>query len=141
MAKRVSTRGIKKDRHYTYEMAAELLGVSIQTVRSWRRLGLVVLVAKKPHYILGEALIEFLRKRQEKRFFKMRADQFNCFTCRSPQRPYGMMVDYVPINDVRGILEALCEVCEGCCHRFTNEASLKELGEIFEIARRSARQA
>jgi len=141
MAKRVSARGIKKDRLYTYEMAAELLGVSVQTVRSWRSLGLVVLIAKKPHYILGEALIEFLCKRQEKRSVKMRADQFYCFICRSPQCPYGMMVDYVPINDFRGRLEALCEVCEGRCQRFASEASLNRLGEIFEIARRCVRQA
>ena len=141
MAKRVSARRIKKDRLYTYEMAGEQLSVSVQTVRSWRSLGLSVLAIKKPHYILGEALIEFLGKRQERRSVKMRVDQFFCLTCRSPQRPYGLMVDYVPINNVRGRLEALCEVCEGRCQRFAGEASLKGLGEIFEIARQSARQA
>ena len=36
MGKRVSTRKVKKHRHYTYEGAAEILGVSAQTVRSWR---------------------------------------------------------------------------------------------------------
>jgi hypothetical protein len=141
MAKRISARGIKKDRLYTYEMAGEQLGVSVQTVRNWRFLGLNVLTNKKPHYILGEALIEFLRKRQEKQSVNLHADQFYCFTCRSPQRPYGMMVDYVPINDVRGRLVSLCEVCEGSCQRFASEASLNGLGEIFAIVRRSARQA
>jgi len=141
MAKRVSARRIKKDRLYRYDEAADLLGVSVQTVRSWRCHGLNVLTEGKTHYILGEALIEFLGKRRENKSARLHADQFYCVTCRSPQRPYGMMVDYVPINDVRGRLEAFCETCEGHCHRFASEASLTELGEIFEIARRSARQA
>ncbi len=141
MAKRVSTRRIKKDRIYSYSEAADKLGVSTQTVRSWRRGGLIVLDGRRPHCILGEALIEFLKDRQERRSVKLGADRFNCFTCRTPRRPYGMMVDYVPINATRGRLVALCEVCEGPCGRFASEASLDALGKIFEIVRRNAKQA
>lgn len=141
MAKRVSTRRIKKHRLYTYESAADALSVTAQTVRSWRPEGLAVLADTKPHYILGEALIEFLGKRHEQRSVKMREDQLFCLACRMPQRPYGMMVDYVPINGTRGRLVALCETCEGRCQRFASEASLVALGRIFEIVRRSATQA
>lgn len=141
MAKRVSTRRIKLHRHYTYESAADVMGVSVQTVRSWRPQGLAVLADKKPHYILGVALIEFLARRQVKRSVRLATDQLLCFTCRKPQRPYGMMVDYVAINETRGRIVALCEVCEGRCQRFVSEKALAELDRIFEIARRSARQA
>lgn len=141
MAKRVSTRGIKKHRLYTYGGAADVMGVTAQTVRSWRTEGLEVLAEKKPHFILGEALIEFLERRQKKRSFGMQEGQFFCLSCRMPQRPYRMMVDYVPINSARGRLVALCEVCEGRCQRFASEASLTALGRIFEIVTRSAKQA
>jgi len=135
MAKRVSARGIKKHRHYTYEDAAEVLGVSVHTVRSWRDTGLSVMTASRPHYILGEALIEFLEARKT-RSVSMTPDQLLCFGCRSPKRPLGMMVDYVAINATRGRLTALCEDCGGTCQRFASEASLTNLGRIFDIARR-----
>lgn len=141
MAKRVSTRRIKKDRLYTYEDAAELLGVSVQTVRSWRALGLVVMSDRKPHYILGEALIEFLEARQTKRAVKMAPDQVLCLSCRAPRRPYGMMLDYVSTNASRGRLIGLCEVCDGPCQRFASRASLETLSQIFDIATGKDQQA
>lgn len=141
MARRVSTRRVKKHRHYTYESAADALGVTPQTVRSWRAQGLMVLSDRRPHFILGEALIEFLSARQKTRTVRMAKDQFMCFTCRAPQHPYGMMVDYVPINPARGRLIALCETCEGRCQRFVSKASLADLGGVFQIVRRSGSQA
>ncbi|WP_299410966.1 helix-turn-helix domain-containing protein [uncultured Roseobacter sp.] len=141
MGKRVSTRGIKKHRHYTYEDAACILGLSVQTVRAWKGEGLKVLDQGRPHYILGEALIEFVAKRQQKRTITLAADQFYCFKCRAPKKPFGMMVDYVPINQIRGRLEALCETCERPCQKFSAEASLAALSKVFAIDRRSGSQA
>ena len=56
MARRVSARRVKIHNQYTYEQAAEALGVSVQTVRGWRQSGLTVLDSQKPHLILGFAL-------------------------------------------------------------------------------------
>ena len=135
MAKRVSARRIRKHRHYTYEDAADVLGVSVQTVRSWRDVGLAVMTEGRPHYILGEALIAFLDSRKA-RSVKLTPDQMLCFACRKPKRPLGMMVDYVPINATRGRLTGFCEDCEGPCQRFASVASLEALGRIFDIVRR-----
>lgn len=141
MAKRVSSRGIRKHRHYTYSDAADVLGVTVQTVRSWRDGGLQVMTGKRPHYILGESLIEFLQIRRENLAVAMARDQIFCLSCRAPRRPYGMMVDYVPITATRGRLVALCEVCEGQCQRFASKASIPELAQIFEFASKSGSQA
>jgi hypothetical protein len=141
MAKRVSTQRIRKHRHYTYEDAAELLGVSVQTVRSWKGQGLEVLDEGRPHYILGEALIEFLADRQRKTRSVLAPDQVYCFSCRAPKRPLGLMVDYVPINASRGRLVALCETCEGTCQKFASKAGLKALGGILDIGTGNGSQA
>jgi len=141
MAKRVSARRVRKHRHYTYETAADVLDVSVQTVRAWKAEGLTVLADRKPHYILGEALIEFLTRRHKNRSVIMAADQFYCFTCRAPHKPFGMMVDYVSISATRGRLVALCEACERPCHRFVSASSLGELRQIFEIATSNTAQA
>lgn len=67
MAKRVSAQRVKIHRQYTYEAAADVLGVTPQTVRAWRSAGLVVLDSQKPHLILGHDLKSFLQKQKNNR--------------------------------------------------------------------------
>ncbi|MCK0104369.1 helix-turn-helix domain-containing protein [Pseudohalocynthiibacter sp. F2068] len=137
MAKRVSARRVKLHRQYTYEEAADLLGVTPQTVRTWRAQGLHVLTSQKPHLVMGAALREFLDKRADRALGPMAMGEFYCMACRARRRPYGMMADYVPISDTRGQLKALCETCEGPCIRFASTAQIASLAEILAIATRS----
>tara|TARA_R110002072_G_scaffold1084_14_gene8984 strand:- start:2577 stop:2996 length:420 start_codon:yes stop_codon:yes gene_type:complete len=136
MAKRVSARKIKTHNQYTYEQAADVLGVSVQTVRSWRLKGLEVLDSQKPHLILGFALKGFLNKRSNRPERRLAGDQFLCMTCNAPRRAYGGMADYLPYNHTRGRLEALCEVCEGLCGKFASPRLCAELAPILTIATR-----
>ena len=133
MGKNVSTRRIKKDRLYTYQEAGDLMGITGHTVRAWVPRGLHVMTATKPHYILGEALIVFIAEKQAKRASEPCLDKMYCFTCRKRRRPYGAMVDYIPINDTRGRLTGLCEDCEGLIHRFAGRASLAKFDGIYDI--------
>ena len=133
MPKRVSARKIKTHNQYTYELAADVLGVSVQTVRSWRQAGLDVLDSQKPHLILGFALKDFLNKRSNKPERLLGRDQFLCMTCNAPRWAYGGMADYLPYTDTRGRLEALCEVCEGLCGKFASPRLCAELGPILTI--------
>tara|TARA_R110000868_G_scaffold411730_1_gene708144 strand:- start:10317 stop:10736 length:420 start_codon:yes stop_codon:yes gene_type:complete len=133
MPKRVSARKIKTHNQYTYEQAADVLDVSVQTVRSWRRLGLDVLDSQKPHLILGFALKDFLTKRANKPRRRLARDQFLCMTCNAPRRACGGMADYLPYTDTRGRLEALCEVCEGPCGKFASPKLCAELAPILTI--------
>jgi len=140
MAKRVSTRRIKANRHYPYEDAADVLGLSSQTVRSWRSQSLEVMTDKRPHIILGENLIRFIEARQ-KPASKMAPDQFRCMTCKRPTRPLDGVVFYNPLTPTRGQLKALCEECEGQCFRFASERGLPKLARFFEIVRTNESQA
>ncbi len=133
MPKRVSARKIKIHNQYTYEQAADVLGVSVQTVRLWRQSGLDVLDSQKPHLILGFALKGFLNKRANKPERRLARDQFLCMTCNTPRRAYGGMADYLPYTDTRGRLEALCEVCEGLCGKFSSPNLCAELSSILTI--------
>ena len=137
MAKRVSTRKIKKHRLYSYEEAGGVLGVTPQTVRSWRSIGLEVMTSSTPHYILGAELIRYHVDRQVKKSVKMGLDQMYCFKCKAPQKPLWAMVDYVPINDTRGRLMGLCGACEGGLQRFAGKGDLGKFGEIYEITIKS----
>ena len=137
MGKRVSPRKIKIHNQYTYEQAADLLGVSVQTVRSWRLRGLHVLDSQKPHLILGFALKDFLTKRAHKPERRLARDQFLCMACNAPRRAYGGMADYIPYNAARGRLEALCEVCHRQCGKFVSTSLCAELAPILTIATRN----
>lgn len=140
MAKRVSIRRLRKNRHYTYEDAGEALDVSAQTIRSWKRLGLTVMTDTRPHLILGEELIAFVKSRKPPRA-KTSYDQFRCFTCKSLTRPLDGIVFYTPLTPSRGNLEAFCEVCEAPVFKFAGERRLAELAQILEIVRNSPKQA
>lgn len=133
MAKRVSTRKIKKHRLYGYDEAGDALGVTSHTVRSWRASGLEVMAATTPHYILGAELIRYIEDKQATKSVKMALDQMYCFKCKKPRKPLWAMVDYIPINGTRGRLTGLCETCEGDLQRFVGKGDLGRFGQIYEI--------
>ena len=62
MARRHSTRGIRKNRTYTYEQLAEKVGVSPQTVRKTKPRGLRVMEGARPHLVLGADAIAFAER-------------------------------------------------------------------------------
>ncbi len=134
MAKRVSTRRIKKHRLYTYEEVGDALGVTRHTVRAWRADGLEVMASGRPHYILGAALIEFVAHRQAKRSAERKPDEMLCFTCKVHRKPFGALVDYIPITETRGRLLGLCGTCGGSLHRFAGKAGLGKFDGIYDIA-------
>ena len=136
MAKRVSARKIKIHNQYTYDQAADALGVSVQTLRLWRLSGLPVLDSQKPHLILGFALKDFLNRRVSKPERRLARDQFLCMTCNAPRRAYGGMADYLPYTPTRGRLEALCEDCQRPCGKFASPSLCAELAPILTIATR-----
>jgi len=134
MAKRVSARRVKFHRQYTYDDAADTLGVTPHTVRAWRAVGLAVLDSQKPHLILGGELKRFIENRMAKPSRKLAPDEFYCMSCRAPRAPYGAMADYVPFNPTRGRLVALCGVCEASCNKFVSRKMCGDLAQTLTIA-------
>lgn len=141
MARRVSARRIKAHRQYTYEEAARELGVCAQTVRTWRKSGLVVITNEKPHLIVGACLKEFVANRTAKTGPALGLHEFKCLRCQAPRGAWAGLADYIPHTPVRGRLEALCEVCEGKCSKFVGKAQLPALEGVMTIASRNESQA
>ncbi len=133
MAKRVSTRGLRKNRHYTYEDAGDILGLSPHTVRGWKKLGLIVMTDSIPHIIIGEDLIDFINSRQVAPQ-KLGPHEFWCCACKGPTTPLGRVAFYTPLTPARGQLEGLCATCEGVIFRFAGVRSLSDLAVHCEIA-------
>ena len=95
---------------------------------------------RKPHYIIGEALIEFHAIQNAKRGGKMALGEMYCLSCRKPKAPFGALVDYVPINGVRGRLVGLCDTCERPLQRFAKLSTLSDFAQLYDIAIKSNSQ-
>ena len=76
MAKRANPRAVKANLTYTIEEAADCLGVSIGTVRTWAKNGLPILKAQRPFLITGFALRTFLEKQRQIRKSRWRMMSF-----------------------------------------------------------------
>lgn len=137
MTKRVSAKRVKMHRQYTYETAADALDVTPQTVRSWRKEGLAVLDSQKPHLILGGELKRFIQSRMQKKRGKLEPDEFYCMRCHKYRRAYGGMADYVPFNDQRGRLVALCGICEAPCSKYASATQCDDWAAILTIVIRN----
>lgn len=141
MAKRLPAHRIKIHRQYTYETAAEELGVTVQTVRSWRAKGLLVITDQKPHLIPGAELKNFVKSQQTKPTRILAFDEFLCMACRRPVKAYGAMADYVPVAPNRGRLETLCDACHASCVKFASLKMRDDLARVLTIVTRYAPEA
>ncbi|WP_040306100.1 hypothetical protein [Ahrensia sp. R2A130] len=138
MPKRANARAVKSMRTYTIEEAAELLSVSIVTVRSWEARGLHLIKDQRPYLIVGSVLKEFLLNEAASRKRPLAEGQFYCAPCRQPVKPMGDMADYVPTTAMRGQLAGLCADCERPVQLFVNQAKLIEYEAVLDVAVRRA---
>jgi|TARA_R100000005_G_scaffold72265_1_gene39663 hypothetical protein len=140
MAKRISSRKIKINRSYDISEAAEACNVTPQTIRAWIKSGLLVLNSQRPSIILGFILKNFVDGLSKKGKSPLELEEFNCFRCKAPRKPFGMLADYVPLSEQTGRLMALCSVCESACNRFVKAADLDDFSKVLEIVVRPPKQ-
>jgi len=133
VGRRVSAARVKANRSYTVEEAAETVGVTPQTVRSWIRRGLPALTAQRPFLILGWALKDFLTSAEASRKRPLGLGEFFCLRCKTSTTAAMGLADYAPLSTAHGRLEAFCAACEGPCSRVVTKASLPDWAAHCQI--------
>lgn len=133
MARRPNPRSIRAARPYTTEEAAEALGVSIGTVRSWVKAGLPIMKSERPYLILGEQMRDYLQTRAGSMKTPLGPDQLYCFTCKAPRTPLGLMVDLSAQTTKTARLTGLCDVCGGICNRMISRSAIERFAQIFDL--------
>jgi hypothetical protein len=123
-ARRITPNLVKLHRSYTASELAVLLGVHKNTVRQWRRDGLLSLDGRRPVLFHGVTIRAFLSKRDAGRKRPCPPGTFYCFRCREPRPPALKMVDYVELRHRTGNLRALCGTCEAVMHRRASRSDL-----------------
>jgi len=117
MARRVGTARIKVHLNYEIAEAAEVTGVTPQTVRQWIRQGLPALTEKRPYLILGWQLKAFLKARETGRRRPLQDGEFFCLSCKAPRRAALGMTETAVRQDGRSVLKGFCADCETLCLR------------------------
>jgi helix-turn-helix protein len=120
--RRIDPRRIKTHFPYTFEEAADALGVHKNTVRMWIKGGLAVANNRRPTVMSGAAIRDFLENRLKARKSPLKPGEFYCFRCREAA---GGMADFVAADSGLGTLTGLCPDCETIMYR---RASLAKLG-------------
>ena len=120
-------RLVKIHRNYTVEEIARLFSMHKNTILRWIKDGLVTIDNKRPMLILGDVLVEFIKKRRTKNKQTCKPGELYCVRCHVP-RPAGEdMAEYSPINEKTGNLIAICPACYSTMNR---RVSLAKIGEV-----------
>jgi len=139
MMRNYNHRLIRSKRTYSCGEIARIYGISVNTVRKWRRKGLKEIDNSKPYLIYGEEIIRFFKSIKAKRRIKIETGKFNCFRCRTTRRSKHNKIriefretKFTDDNrqvDIRGF----CEKCNCKLSQFTSENRLKEMIDKGQI--------
>ena len=116
--RRYSASRVKSHHNYEIWEAAEILGVTPQTIRQWIRDGLPALTERRPYLILGWQLKAYMKERQASRRAPGGEGEFYCTSCKARRSPALGMTERIVMSNGRPALTGLCEVCETQCYRF-----------------------
>lgn len=141
MKRKHNLRKIISKRSYSTEEIAELLGVHIQTVRTWRKEGLNPIEAKSsPFLFLGSEIRQFLSNEIKKQRVKLLEGEFYCLRCRKAVKPKTTSI--IDRNIIIGkgkqsvFIEGVCPVCKLRLRRFSTLSNLKkEKKDVVEISK------
>ncbi|MHB8913441.1 MAG: helix-turn-helix domain-containing protein [Minisyncoccota bacterium] len=106
---RINRTGISKHMSYTIRELVAILGVNEKTVLRWISNGLpTVEGGKKPIYIMGGDLHEFLKTKDAKKKVRLSRNEFYCLTCKAPRLAQRGSTKILYDRKV-----ATCRVCSG----------------------------
>ncbi|MDX8347812.1 helix-turn-helix domain-containing protein [Cognatiyoonia sp. IB215446] len=132
MPKSARLTGIKSLRCYTIPEAADVTGVTNQTIRKWIKQGLPVLAAERPALVRGDDLIAFIKRQRAERKIDLLAHQFLCLKCSAARNAAGGFATCRRTGP-RMFLQAICEKCDGVMNKPFAESRLSELRKNLEL--------
>ncbi|NCN06512.1 MAG: hypothetical protein GW946_01560 [Candidatus Pacebacteria bacterium] len=134
MKKTHQLRRIKAKKSYSSMELANLLGVHVQTVRTWASNGLAPLSSEvhRPLF-LGQTVKSYLSQQQNARKVKLQAGEFYCLRCRKAVTP--ALVTEVDRHVLIGkqkdsiLLTAHCPQCDCPVNKFSSRISTTQKGK------------
>lgn len=131
---RVQAWRVKTHRSYTFQQLADLLDVTVGTIRRWCKRGLPCLTDARPFLVEARDFHEFHADKLARK--KTRLEQFEvyCLSCKSAQTPEPGLVDAEPMDATRDRIMALCPTCAGLTRRIISRSDLRKWRVKFGFA-------
>ena len=126
-------RKIRLSKCYTVQECADLLAVSIGTIRAWIRSGLQTLADGKPILIAGDVLKKWLKNRRAGRKQICQPNELYCCSCKQPKKPKIGTVVIVPRNSKTLFIRANCADCSAKMNQVGSLAKLTEVRAAFGL--------
>lgn len=132
MPKSARINAIRSLHCYQLDEAAEAVGVTARTIRTWTKEGLPVMTSVRPHLIRGDDLRAFIKGKRQARKCKMEPHQFHCFTCQVPRNAAGGFAEVHRTGNAVN-LKAICEHCDGMLNKAFAKRLLPTLKGKLEL--------
>lgn len=140
MARRYNSRRAKIHRTYSVAELAKLYGVHRNTVLRWMKRGLTPIEPKRPFLFHGEEVRAFLSDHNPRRQ-SCDEGEIYCVKCRSPKRPAGGEIDYIPrTTSAAGVLQGLCPTCLSVLNRIIKHTDLDSVCRGLNISHRDGQE-
>ncbi|MBO6790604.1 MAG: hypothetical protein JJ894_08715 [Dinoroseobacter sp.] len=131
---RVNARRVKIHRIYTIRQLADLLEVTVGTVRRWCRLGLPCLTDMRPFLIVGRDFLEFHAEKLARKKTRLKPFEVYCLGCQAARSPQPGLVDAEPMDSTRERIMAICPTCERLTRRIIKRSELRKWGVKYGFA-------
>jgi excisionase family DNA binding protein len=122
--RRVNRHLVKRNRTYSVGELALALGVHKNTIRNWMRSGLAPIDTGRPVLFHGEAVRDFLERRNLGVRRPCQPGTLYCFKCRRPREPALGMVDLGETKRGTSNLQAICGACQTIMYRRVRVSAL-----------------
>jgi hypothetical protein len=127
-------RRFKQLRTYTIDEIARIAPAHKNTVRRWiTKEGLAPIDDKRPTYVLGRTVIEFLEERRRRSKKSCPPGFIFCLPCREPKDPVGRKAELVLSHLTTGNLRGRCPDCGRLMHRRVSLAKLAAVRGQLDI--------
>jgi hypothetical protein len=127
-------RKFKQLRTYTVDEIARLAPAHKNTVRRWiSKAGLTPIDDKRPTYILGRIIIEFLEERRRKAKKTCPPGFMFCLPCRGLREPADRRAELVQLTQTSANLRGRCPYCGRLMHRRVSLAKLASVRGNLDI--------
>lgn len=137
MGKRANPMAVKAALSYEIGEAAQALGKSPATIRSWCKDGLEVMSTRKPYLISGAAIQEYLRAKYQASKRPLCPHQLYCPACRKGRKPVGMAVVSISMTTKTALLKGACDHCESISTRMISKAKASIFAQTFTITKQA----
>lgn len=118
---------------YTIEELALMYSVHKNTIRNWQKVGLEPVDNARPILFKGATVAAFLKERSARSKKPCGPGEFFCLPCRTPMRPVGDRVNYVPATPISGTLTGLCPACGRLMYRRVSHERLAFVTKDLDV--------